>query len=94
VLIGFQDFVGFDKSVAKVSTACGNDEEGCAVAEGVVGARAADGNNDTVITLFLDEDRVSGLHGTTQDLSPSGTRMDRIAQWLKSIFVMEGRSEP
>ena len=65
-------FVGFDKPVAKVSTACGNDEEGWAVAEGVVGTQAADESNDTVITLFLDEDRVSGLHGTTQDRSPSG----------------------
>jgi len=64
-------FVGFDKPVAKVSTACGDDEEGWAVADGVVGTQAADKNDDTVITLFLNEDRVSGLHGTMQDLSPS-----------------------
>jgi len=89
-------FVGFDKPVAKVSTACGNAEEGRAVADGEVGAQAVDKNDDTAITFFLDEDRVSGLHAKTQDLStsPPGTTMDTIAQWLKSFFMTEGRSEP
>jgi hypothetical protein len=55
------NFVGFKKPIAKVHAACRNGEEGRMVEQSIVGARVADANDDNVITLFLDQDRVCGV---------------------------------
>jgi len=58
-------FVGFKKPIPKVHTVTDCDEDGWTVEKGIVGVQATDDNDDNVITLFLDEDRVAKLHSPT-----------------------------
>jgi len=58
-------FVGFKKPIAKVHAGSGS-EEGWTVEQKIVGVRVADENDDNVISLFLDEDRVCRVHGSKE----------------------------
>jgi hypothetical protein len=58
-------FVGFKKPIAKVHADHRNAEGGWTVEQGIIGVRTAEETDDNVITLFLVEDRVGELHGST-----------------------------
>ena len=59
-------FTGIKTPIAKVHAASGETEDKeWAVEQHIVGVRVADEDADNVITLFLAEDAVSGLRGST-----------------------------
>jgi hypothetical protein len=59
-------FVGFKTPIAKMHAASGETEDKeWAIEQHIVGVRVADEDADNVITLFLAEDAVSGLRGST-----------------------------
>jgi hypothetical protein len=56
-------FVGFKKPIAKVKPGDGSPSDWWTVEDQINGVSTDQLKGDNVVTLFLDEDRVSGLHG-------------------------------